>query len=139
MDSISCEIRKVEGDHVVETHGFRAQEPSGDARRATAPRLRHFGLPRPESLDRPILRDLRRLDKVGTRIGHGPLPTIRIPDIVRPTSRDAGSGDTSSGFDYVDHEVSESQAAHWNGLNEKQKLTLVLKADREGKDVRDYL
>ena len=67
------------------------------------------------------------------------MPTIRVPDIGRPAARDAGSGDSSSEFDYVDYEVSESQAAHWNGLNEKQQLTLVLKADREGKDLRDYL
>ena len=67
------------------------------------------------------------------------MPTIRVPDIGRPAARDARSEDTSFEFDYVDHEVSVSQAAHWNGLNEKQQLTLVLKADREGKDVRDYL
>jgi hypothetical protein len=67
------------------------------------------------------------------------LPTIRVPDIARPAARDAGSDETSTEFDYVDHQVSASQAEHWNALNEKQQLTLVLKADREGKDVRDYL
>ena len=72
-------------------------------------------------------------------MGRRPLATIRVPDIGRPAVRDAGSDESSSEFDYVDHEVSESQAAHWKSLNEKQQLTLVLKADREGRDVRDYL
>jgi hypothetical protein len=41
--------------------------------------------------------------------------------------------------DYQEFEVTSKQAASWNRLNEKEQLTLVLKADREGRDVRDYL
>ncbi len=67
------------------------------------------------------------------------MPTIRVPDIGRPSTKEAGSDDRITEFDYVDYEVSGSQAGHWNSLNEKQKLTLVLKADREGRDLRDLL
>jgi len=66
------------------------------------------------------------------------LPTIRVPDLTKATDevvREEGL----EAFDVKEYEVNASQAAKWNGLNEKEKLTLVLRADREHKDVRDYL
>ena len=42
-------------------------------------------------------------------------------------------------FNYQEFEVTEEQADHWSRLNEKERLTLALNADREHKDIREYL
>ncbi len=72
-------------------------------------------------------------------IGSRPLPTIKVPDIGRPAAAQDAKAGSRSEFDYVEYEVTEQQAAHWRSLNDKEQLTLVLKADQDGKEVRDYL
>jgi hypothetical protein len=67
------------------------------------------------------------------------LPTIKVPDTSRVSEEDDASGGPPQAFKVVEYEASAAQAATWNRLNDKEKLTLVLKADREHRDVRDYL
>ncbi|MGA2200252.1 MAG: hypothetical protein ABSG45_09975 [Nitrososphaerales archaeon] len=67
------------------------------------------------------------------------MATIRVPDIAKVSMKDELSGGPPPVFDYKELEVSKQQAAKWSRLNEKEQLTLVLKADREGRDIRDYL
>ena len=52
---------------------------------------------------------------------------------------DDGSDGPPADFDYQELEVTQKQADRWKSLNEKEQLTLVLKADREHRDLRDYL
>jgi hypothetical protein len=67
------------------------------------------------------------------------LPTIKVPDIGKASVLDDSSGGPQTEFNYEEYEVTEEQAAHWSRLNEKERLTMVLNADREHKDVREYL
>jgi hypothetical protein len=67
------------------------------------------------------------------------MPTIKVPDIGKTSVLDDSSGGPQVEFNYEEFEVTEEQAAHWSRLNEKERLTLVLNADREHKDIREYL
>ena len=67
------------------------------------------------------------------------MPTIKVPDLVKTSITDEEKDGPMRKFEYQDYEVTKKQAASWNGLNEKEQLTLVLKADLEHKDIRDYL
>lgn len=67
------------------------------------------------------------------------MPRIRVPDISKASDEDEVLDGGLEGFESKEYEVSSSKAANWNRLNDKEKLTLVLKADREGRDIRDYL
>jgi hypothetical protein len=67
------------------------------------------------------------------------LPTIKVPDITKAPESDEDLSGSLDGLEAREYEVSASQAAKWNRLNEKEKLTLVLKADREHKEIREYL
>lgn len=61
-----------------------------------------------------------------------------VPDLIRASVVDDVTGPAWR-FPAREVEVTRKQAEVWNRLNEKEQLTLVLKADREHKDVRDYL
>ncbi len=67
------------------------------------------------------------------------MPTIKVPDISKPRDAEEAGDGAPQGFELREQDVSTSQAANWNKLNEKEKLTLVLKADKEHRDLRDFL
>jgi hypothetical protein len=62
---------------------------------------------------------------------------IRVPNINSAVvPRDRTSEDD---LDYQEMDVTDEQASHWNALTDAQQLTLVLRADKEERDVREYL
>ena len=67
------------------------------------------------------------------------MPTIKVPDLTKPRDSEEPNDGTPQGFEFAEQEVNASQAAKWNKLNEKERFTLVLRADKEHKDLRDYL
>ncbi len=67
------------------------------------------------------------------------MPTIKVPDLGKASVIDDEFAGSLGRFPLLEYEVTSKQAANWNKLNEKEQLTLVLKADRERKDIRDYL
>ena len=83
---------------------------------------------------KPLVGRFDKLESAATtRASH---QSARHGEGVRLRRGDSGS---VGGFPVQEYEVSKSQAANWNRLNEKEQLTLVLKADREDKDLRDFL
>jgi hypothetical protein len=86
-----------------------------------------------------ILPQFGILHKLANALVARPLPTIRVPDLTKPRDSEEPGDGTPQGFELTEQEVNASQAATWNKLNEKEKLTLVLKADKEHRDLRDYL
>ena len=67
------------------------------------------------------------------------MPTIKVPDFGKAPLTDDERESALGDFSHQELEVTKKQAEHWNSLNEKEQLTLALRADRERKDVRDYL
>ena len=65
--------------------------------------------------------------------------TIRVPDITRVLEEREDSSSPLGAFGLREYEVTEKQAKVWQGLNEKERLTLVLRAEREHGEISDYL
>ncbi|MGA2665685.1 MAG: hypothetical protein ABSF83_12160 [Nitrososphaerales archaeon] len=67
------------------------------------------------------------------------MPIIRVPDLVKTSVAPEAPGRSETEFEYQEYEVTVEQAERWTRLNDKEQLLIVLKADRENRDVREYL
>ena len=67
------------------------------------------------------------------------MPTIKVPDLVKTSVAPETPGRSETEFEYQEYDVTVEQAERWTRLNDKEQLLLVLRADRENRDIRDYL